>query len=77
MLSQFGNILVLAATYCTPHLRHLVPKEDLIRLIDRTNRFLRMQKNVSDTLEQDARILETVAQTVNGDDVLTSSFSSE
>ncbi|KAA6413467.1 MAG: hypothetical protein FRX48_03213 [Lasallia pustulata] len=62
--AQFGNMLVLAATYRS-HLGYLVPYEELARLLERTITFLRRLRDISKTLEQDCMILEAVNQVVN------------
>ena len=68
-------MLVMAATYCSR--LGLVKKGELQTLLDRTISFLRRLRNISETLEEDCRILETVQQVVfnsNGDSQV--SFSS-
>lgn len=74
---QFGNLIVLATTYKSRTLNHLVPREKLEKLFDRTIRFLRNHRNISSTLEKDAEILETVREIVFKDDDKRGSFSSE
>jgi hypothetical protein len=59
LCSQFGNMLVLAATY-NSHLRKLIKKEKLLNLLDRTIDFLRRHTNISPTLKKDAEILTDV-----------------
>ena len=58
-------MLVLAATYRSHHLGHLVPLEELTRLLERTITFLRRLRHISKTLEQDCMILEAVSQVIN------------
>ena len=62
-LRQFGNMLVLAATYKSK-LAFLVPADQLERLFDRTITFLRSFRPISSTLAQDAVILENLKQVV-------------
>ena len=61
-LSQFGNMLVLAATYNSdiPELSSLVHREELRGLLTRTINFLQYSQDVSPTLRHDAYILETI-----------------
>jgi hypothetical protein len=63
VVRQFGNILVLAATYKSS-LRFLVPAEQLEHLFDRTIKFLRSHHPISSTLAQDALILESLRQVI-------------
>lgn len=56
--------MVLATTYMSKNLGSLVQKNDLVRLFDRTIKFLRDHRNISATLEQDARILEMIRRVV-------------
>ncbi len=63
MIRQFGNILVLAATYKSS-LHFLVPAEQLEHLFDRTIKFLRSYHPISSTLAQDALILESLRQVI-------------
>ena len=73
--SQFGNMLVLAATYRS-HLGYLVEKHNFIRLLDRTISFLRELGAISPTLETDASILSSVRRTIVNEEPVSSSFSS-
>ena len=74
--SQFGNMLVLAATYRS-HLGKLVDKTNFIRLLDRTIVFLSELSSISSTLEKDAEILKFVKRTILMEEsVASSSFSS-
>jgi hypothetical protein len=54
--AQFGNMLVLSATY-TSHLSQLVDREKLRALLDRTVKFLLQSRHISPTLCKDAEIL--------------------
>ncbi|MCJ1383288.1 hypothetical protein MMC17_006401 [Xylographa soralifera] len=54
--AQFGNMLVLAATYRS-HLGKLVDKANFLRLLDRTITFLSELSSISSTLEKDAETL--------------------
>jgi hypothetical protein len=56
---QFGNMLVLSATYMSS-LRELVDTEILDRLLRRTICFLAQNENISPTLRADARILTEI-----------------
>ena len=63
--SQFGNMLVLAATYnaeltSSANGKPLVETNELKRLFERTIRFLKLSEAISPTLERDAKILEHV-----------------
>jgi hypothetical protein len=75
---QFGNILVLAATYKSKSrtLSSLVSAETLSMLFDRTINFLRGLVPLSETLERDAEILEALRETVFDPAAATRSFSS-
>ena len=68
-------MLVLAATQRS-HLSKLVEKHNIVGLLERTIEFLRRLKQISETLWEDARILECVAQVVRNDGPPSSSFSS-
>ncbi|KAJ6019795.1 hypothetical protein N7499_003107 [Penicillium canescens] len=61
--AQFGNMLVLSATYMSS-LRELVDAELLERLLRRTIGFLVQCENISPTLRADARILSEVYQNI-------------
>jgi hypothetical protein len=56
---QFGNMLVLSATYMSG-LRQLVERDELERLLKRTIRFLAQSKDISPTLRADAQILSGI-----------------
>ena len=60
---QFGNMLVLAATYKSK-LHHLVPADQLEHLFNRTILFLRRLRPISSTLAQDALILESLREVI-------------
>ena len=60
---QFGNMLVLSATYMSS-LSELVDKHDLERLLRRTIGFLTQNENISPALHADARILTEIYQNV-------------
>ncbi|EXJ75519.1 uncharacterized protein A1O5_00025 [Cladophialophora psammophila CBS 110553] len=64
--AQFGNMLVLYATYTSPHpgLSSLVQEDVLRRLHDRTVRILRESENISPVLAKDLKILEHVRMKV-------------
>jgi len=66
--AQFGNMLVLYATYTSPHpeLRKLVATETLQRLHDRTISILRENEAISPVLAKNLRILEHVRAKVFG-----------
>ncbi|KAJ5964697.1 uncharacterized protein N7479_004573 [Penicillium vulpinum] len=57
--AQFGNMLVLSATYMSS-LKELVEKDQLERLLTRTIGFLVQSANISPTLRADARILTEI-----------------
>ncbi|KAI1998382.1 hypothetical protein LOZ49_006879, partial [Ophidiomyces ophidiicola] len=57
--AQFGNILVLAATY-TSRFSNFVDRERLRQLIDRTIKFLLQARNISPSLLKDAHILTQI-----------------
>ncbi|KAJ5264968.1 hypothetical protein N7505_007761 [Penicillium chrysogenum] len=57
--AQFGNMLVLSATYISS-LKELVEPEQLKRLLARTIWFLIQNENISPTLRADARILTEI-----------------
>lgn len=56
---QFGNMLVLSATFMSS-LQELVEPEQLRRLLVRTIGFLVQSENISPTLRADARILTQI-----------------
>ncbi|KAJ5087998.1 hypothetical protein N7456_011614 [Penicillium angulare] len=63
--AQFGNMLVLSATYMS-ELNELVERPVLEALLRRTIRFLLHSKNISPTLRADARILTEIYEQVFG-----------
>ena len=62
LIRQFGNVLVLAATFNSPNpqLRSLVPEEKLRGLLMRTINFLDDKASISPALGKDAQILRHV-----------------
>ena len=72
-IRQFGNMLVLAATYKS-NLHSLVPADQLEHLFNRTIKFLRTLRPISSTLAQDALILESLREVIF--EPQTASFSS-
>ncbi|MCJ1295581.1 hypothetical protein MMC34_007144 [Xylographa carneopallida] len=74
--AQFGNMLVLAATYKS-HLGRLVDKTNFLRLLDRTIIFLSELSSISSTLEKDAETLKYVRRNIATEEpAASSSFSS-
>ena len=70
-LRQFGNMLVLAATY-NSSLSELVKRSTLDRLFKRTIRFLLRYGNASAALRADTRILNQIySKLFGGPPVLT------
>ncbi|KAJ5730310.1 uncharacterized protein N7483_004818 [Penicillium malachiteum] len=63
--AQFGNMLVLSATYQS-FLAELIPRDKLKRLLRRTIRFLLQNTNISPTLRADARILTEIFDKIFG-----------
>ncbi|KAJ6126176.1 transcriptional regulator family: Fungal Specific TF [Penicillium samsonianum] len=61
--AQFGNMLVLSATYMSS-LKELVEPETLERLLVRTIGFLIQSKSISPTLRADARILTEIYEKI-------------
>ncbi|KAJ6125789.1 hypothetical protein N7471_010282 [Penicillium samsonianum] len=61
--AQFGNMLVLSATYMSS-LKELVELETLERLLVRTIGFLIQSKSISPTLRADARILTEIYEKI-------------
>lgn len=68
--------MVLATTYMSKALKHLVPRDRLEKLFDRTIKFLRKHHRISATLDMDANILETIRLVVFKEDDFNRSFSS-
>ncbi|WPH00151.1 Hypothetical protein R9X50_00297400 [Acrodontium crateriforme] len=58
--AQFGNMLVLSATYHTPHLNELVKRDEFRALLQRTITFLRRLVPISPTCEYDCSLLENI-----------------
>ncbi|KAJ6134380.1 hypothetical protein N7523_000702 [Penicillium sp. IBT 18751x] len=65
--AQFGNMLVLSATYMSS-LSELVERSVLERLLKRTIRFLLRSENISPTLRADAKILTEIYRKIFGHD---------
>ncbi|KAJ5117115.1 hypothetical protein N7526_011224 [Penicillium atrosanguineum] len=65
--AQFGNMLVLSATYMSS-LSELVERSVLERLLKRTIRFLLRSENISPTLRADAKILTEIYRKIFGND---------
>ncbi|OQD71222.1 hypothetical protein PENPOL_c001G07584 [Penicillium polonicum] len=63
--AQFGNMLVLSATFMSS-LQELVEPEQLERLLVRTIGFLVQSENISPTLRADARILTQIYKKIFG-----------
>ncbi|KAJ9633679.1 hypothetical protein H2199_009247 [Coniosporium tulheliwenetii] len=61
--AQYGNMLVLAATH-NSWLRPLVPREDLVRLLDRTINFLDTLAPISPTMRANVRILRNTKEVI-------------
>ncbi|CDM33279.1 transcriptional regulator family: Fungal Specific TF [Penicillium roqueforti] len=61
--SQFGNMLVLSATYMSS-LSKLVAEHDLERILKRTIGFLVQNGNISPTIRADARMLTEIYQKI-------------
>ncbi|KAL8970058.1 MAG: hypothetical protein Q9183_001697 [Haloplaca sp. 2 TL-2023] len=74
--AQFGNMLVLATTYRS-ELRFLIPKAKLEHLFWRTIKLLKSLAPISQTLEQDALILEKLRDVVLDEGNANHSFSSD
>ncbi|PYH63207.1 putative C6 finger domain protein [Aspergillus vadensis CBS 113365] len=64
--AQFGNMLVLSATYMSS-LSELVDRNDLDRLLKRTIRFLLQSREISPTLRADAKILSEIYEKIFGE----------
>ena len=76
---QFGNLLVLSATYKSKSstLSKLVPKDTLEHLFERTIRLLRSLVPISESLERDVIILEGLREIIFEERSMRSSFSSD
>lgn len=67
--SQFGNMLVLSAVYCSKHLRGYIsddPTQTMEFLFRRTINMLRRLKPISATLGHDEYILRCLQEVVLG-----------
>lgn len=64
--AQFGNVLVLAATFKSD-LRYLVNQQTLEDLLDRTIKFLQFSEAISPTLAKDAKVLIKMRETIFDD----------
>ncbi|KAF7595061.1 hypothetical protein BBP40_007464 [Aspergillus hancockii] len=64
--AQFGNMLVLSATYMSS-LSELVDRNELERLLKRTINFLLQSRYISPSLRADARILTEIYKKIFGD----------
>ncbi|KAK2762681.1 hypothetical protein FQN54_000855 [Arachnomyces sp. PD_36] len=73
--AQFGNMLVLSATYMS-NLSELVDGERLRTLLKRTIDFLQQSRFISPTLKIDAEILTEIYHKIFDDNAVTSSFGS-
>jgi hypothetical protein len=73
LVRQFGNMLVLSATYMSS-LSELVDRNQLQRLLRRTIDFLLRSKNISPSLRADADILTEIYRKIFGE-TPSSSFS--
>lgn len=60
MCSQFGNVLVLAATYRHERLKRYVPRDRLRSLLDRTIAWLGRLAPISQTCKADCLILQRI-----------------
>ncbi|KAK2811343.1 hypothetical protein FQN50_002220 [Emmonsiellopsis sp. PD_5] len=61
--AQFGNMLVLSATYMSP-LSQLVNRDTLKHLLDRTIKFLLQNRHISPSLKKDAEILTLIRRKI-------------
>lgn len=57
---QFGNMLVLSATWRTHFLRKLIDQDRFQALLDRTICFLSKLSSISPTCRDDCKILEKI-----------------
>ncbi|GLA56241.1 hypothetical protein AnigIFM63604_006138 [Aspergillus niger] len=64
--AQFGNMLVISATYKS-NLSELVDRNDLERLLKRTIQFLLERRYISPSLRADARILTEIYERIFGE----------
>jgi hypothetical protein len=63
---QFGNMLVLSATWRTHYLRKLIDQERFQTLLSRTIGFLRKLSAMSPTCQLDCSILEKIQRVLFG-----------
>jgi hypothetical protein len=63
---QFGNMLVLSATWRTHYLRKLIDQERFQTLLSRTIDFLRKLSAISPTCQLDCSILENIQRVLFG-----------
>lgn len=64
--SQFGNMLVLSATWQSGFLRELIDRDRFETLLARTIDFLRRLFTISPTCQQDCAILEGIQRVIFG-----------
>lgn len=76
MYRQFGNMLVLAATYISP-LGELVKRDQLESLFQRTITFLDQSRDISPTLRKDAEILRKCYAKIFHEELAATSFASQ
>jgi hypothetical protein len=63
---QFGNMLVLSATWRTHYLRRLIDQERFQTLLSRTIGFLRKLSAISPTCQLDCSVLEKIQRILFG-----------
>ena len=75
--SQFGNMLVLSATYKS-RLSFMIRRDEIVGLLERTIRFINSHRPTSTALGKDASILEGILSNIDEPlpDLVTLSFSS-
>ena len=66
MFSQFGNMLVLSATWRSHYLRKLIDEDRFRSLLKRTIDFLRKLSAISPTCQLDCSILERIQRVLFG-----------
>lgn len=66
LYSQFGNMLVLSATWRTHYLRKLIDQDRFQILLSRTIGFLRKLSAISPTCQLDCSILEKIQRVLFG-----------
>jgi len=64
--SQFGNMLVLSATWRSHYLRKLIDEDRFRSLLKRTIDFLRKLSAISPTCQLDCSILERIQRVLFG-----------